>query len=701
MSPPPLYIHLFWHQHQPWYPAPGDGACSMPWVRLHGVKDYYDMAALAQQFEGWTQTINLVPSLLDQLEGYVQGAITDRAWELSRRSAAELTPDEKRYVLRRFFDAHLPRMIHPYPRYDELYRKRGPHVDAAVQQFSTQDLLDLQVWFNLVWIDPLWHEDPALPLHELIKKQGGFTEEEKQAVLDLQMEILKQIIPLHRRLYQEGKIEITCTPYYHPILPLLCNTDVARVSNPRDPLPDPPFVHPEDAAWQVREGLKRFEAILGFRATGMWPSEGSVSDEACACMAQEGLSYFATSQDILYLSTRAPQVSPLAPHDLYRIHRLATPHGEIDCIFRDQELSDCIGFHYANRDAKDAAGDFIARLKAKVQGWSNPVPPLVNVILDGENCWEFYPRDGHDFLKYLIEGILHDPQLHPTTLPAFRKDHPVAASTLKSIFPGSWIAHNYRIWIGHPEDNAAWHYLRRARELLAQEEHRLDPALAADAWKEIHIAEGSDWYWWFGDENSSAHDLLFDEAFRGHLARIYTLLQHPVPEELKRPIKRPKELEYRGCLLLHPPRLTGKRKGYYDWVGAQPIHSTPSTGAMHEAKREEQVLLFGRHENDLCFLLLFPEPISDSSPVFIQVQITNPVVRTVEIAPGGPHSFQVSRNAIEGVVHLDAIGLEMRQEAWLFFTVRGDGREEHSIPANSELYLQAYTAINVSPLLFL
>ncbi len=517
----------------------------MPWVRLHGVKDYYDMADLSRRFDGWKQTINLVPSLLEQLQGYTNGTLTDRSMELSRKPAKDVTPEEKKEILERFFDGHAPRMVHPFPRYDELFRKRGSTPDGNIKRFTTQDIRDLQVWHNLTWIDPLWREDRSGFLRSLVKKQRGFTEKEKQSVLDFHLEILKKIIPHHRRLVEEEKIEVTCTPYFHPILPLLCDSSIASISNPHDPVPQPPFAFPEDAEWHIREGIRYFEETMGFRPNGMWPSEGSVSDRACALMAKAGMKYFATSEDILFRSKMISGNKPTNKSDLYRLHRLTTDEGEIDCVFRDQKLSDLIGFTYTKMDARKAAADFLAHIKDIGREWEEKTPPLVNVILDGENCWEFYHRDGHDFLKYTIEGILKESCIQPVTVPDFQKMHP-PSPTLKSIFPGSWINHNFRIWIGHQEDNAAWHFIRLARETLVREEKRLDEKVRNQAWRQLHICQGSDWFWWYGDENVSVLDRVFDSLFRSHLARIYELLELPVPEALKRPIKQPKILETGG-----------------------------------------------------------------------------------------------------------------------------------------------------------
>lgn len=692
----PVYLNIHWHQHQPWYVQPGTREAVLPWVRLHGIKDYYDIAWLCQRYEEWKQTINLVPALLEQIQMYVDGSLTDRALELSRKPAADLNSEEKTEILSRFFDAHAPRMIHPYPRYDELFRKRGASAAAALQRYTVEDFRDLQVWFNLTWVDPLWREDPGLPLAGLIKKQRGFTEEEKQQVLDVQREILAKIIPLHCQLHQQGNLELTCSPYFHPILPLLCDNAAAKVSNPMDPVPEPPFAFPEDAEWHIQEGIKAFEQIMGCRPAGMWPSEGSVSDEACGLMAKAGMPFFAADEGILFRSRFIQAGKEPGRDELYRLHRLQTAHGEIDCVFRDHGLSDLIGFTYQRWDAQEAATDFIAHLKAIGQNWTREMPPLVSVILDGENCWEYYPRDGHDFQRYLIEGILNDPQIQPVTVPEYRALYP-PEPTLRSIFPGSWINSNFRIWIGHQEDNAAWHFLRQAREVLLEKQNGLDGEARRDAWRLLHIAEGSDWFWWYGDENVSTQEMLFDSLFRNHLIHLYARLGLPAPEGLKRPIKQPRRVLKGGGILFHAPIAMGRAKGYYPWVGAQLVSSNSGGAAMRQAKDVEADLLYGRLNKSLVFHVEFKDGTRLDEHSRVSLQITKPVMITIPVnPPRGADTARIQNARLEGVVDLEAAGIAPTQEAWFYLEFESKDRSAFSIPGGSEVYLPGFTAANSS-----
>ncbi|MEW6234003.1 MAG: glycoside hydrolase family 57 protein [Candidatus Omnitrophota bacterium] len=688
-----VYLHILWHQHQPWYVGPGTSRAVMPWVRLHGIKDYYDMALLSETFDGWKQTINLVPSLLEQLTLYTDGKIDDDSWELSRKPAAELSSEEIIRVLERFFDGHYPQMVHPFARYDELYRQRGSSANEAAGRFTVQDLRDLQTWHNLAWFDPVWRDNRDYPLKSLIEKQRGFTEEEKRSVLDLQMEVLKKIIPLHRKLWQERKLELTCTPFYHPILPILCDSSIAAVSNSHDALPQPSFAFPEDAEWQIREGISYFEKILGAKPQGMWPSEGSVSDAACALMVKQGINFFATDEQILFRSTSADRKTIQNRAELFRLHRLATPNGGIDCVFRDHGLSDGIGFLYSGVPAESAAQEFIRHLKEIGNNWTGKQPPLVSVILDGENCWEFYPNDGRDFLRAMIEGVLKDSQIVPTTIPEYRRQFP-AQPTLQSIFPGSWINHNFRIWIGHPEDNAAWHYLREAREALLGEESRLEPSAREEAWKMIHICEGSDWFWWYGDENHSVLDVLFDRLFREHLLRVYELIGAPAQEALQRPIKQPKAAEEGGGIFFSDPFLCG---GYYRWAGARHYSSRKEGGAMHKAEDAGVEIFFGRCDGRLCFQVEFGEKTKIDHNAFVTLHLTKPSVMEVSVNPpqkGGYFHFAGGR--MEASIDLKGLGIDPQRDLWFFLHIDAKKKQGFSLPQGGELHLQGYTANNAS-----
>jgi len=536
-------LALMWHQHQPYYPDDVAGENPMPWVRLHATKDYLGMALHLEEVPEFRCTINLVPSLLAQLEGYVAGA-TDTHLTMSRMPIDGLEHDDACHLLDNFFMAFADSMIRPHARYHELYMLRaswaGP-ADQALKRFRPRDLRDLQVWSNLAWIHPLLFEkDPELA--EFKAKGRHYTEDEKQWLLDKQRELLARVIPLHRALAEGGQIELTTTPYYHPILPLLLDKKLAREAMPDVALPAYREGYPEDAEIHVRRAVESHLRRFGSPPRGMWPSEGSVCQALIPLLARHGIEWIATDEEILGCSTggkvgRDSRGYVRHPELLYRAWKLREGESDLAIIFRDHSMSDQVGFHYQRSPGPNAAADFLGKLHAIGDACRHNPATLVSVILDGENCWEYYPDGGVSFLRSLYQSVARDPRIEAVKAGEFVRQHP-PQDTLPRLFAGSWISHNFAIWIGHPEDNRGWDAVHATRQFLVSEERagRHDPTVLARAWEEIFIAEGSDWFWWYGDDHSSAQDSLFDHLFRKHLRNVYTLLGCDPPGSLFTPI---------------------------------------------------------------------------------------------------------------------------------------------------------------------
>ena len=591
----PLCIAFVWHMHQPYYRDLATGECSMPWVRLHAAKDYLDMLTRLAPHPNLHQTFNIVPSLLDQLEEYQPPANrSDRFLELSRKPAAELAPGEQRFVLQWFFLANLEHMIKPYPRYHDLLAKRGTHVSEAdwpkiVQRFHPQDYLDLQVWFNLAWIDP-WLRRQNARLAVLETKGQQFTEAEKQYVLDQQAVLLAQVIPAYRQAAARGQIELTSTPYYHPIMPLLCDLRAARMALPDLPLPTAPFRHPEDARWHLQEGLARHAAAFGARPRGLWPSEGSVSEELVGLAIEAGVNWIATDEEILWRTLRTAP----SPALRYRPHLLRREQGSLAIIFRDRELSDLLGFVYSRWDPRAAVADFLSRLEGiRQQVQHAEQPALVSIILDGENAWESYPDDAHEFLTLLYQSLAAREEFRCVTVSEFLAQYPLEQTEpLPTLFSGSWIDGNFATWIGHPEKNAAWEHLAQAREAL-EACPREDP-MRRKAWQSLGIAEGSDWMWWFGDTHFTIQADEFDRLFRTHLANAYRLAGLAVPDALMAPIRR----QAGGHVRHEPtgdirPTIDGLESSYYEWLYAGRIELRQQYGAIQRSDQCLQTLHHG------------------------------------------------------------------------------------------------------------
>ncbi|MEW6585888.1 MAG: glycoside hydrolase family 57 protein, partial [Nitrospirota bacterium] len=610
MTDSPLHIAFIWHMHQPFYKDPVTGVYRLPWVRLHGTKDYPDMAEILRDFPLIRQTVNFTPSLLEQITDYAENNARDYYLELSIKQASELTHEERIFMLENFFLANWDTMIKPFPRYYEILSKRGFHLIRSdltrlARYFTVSDFLDLQVLFNLCWIDPLFRRRDS-QLSALAEKGRDFTEEDKKLVLDKQSSILKEIIPLYGEMARSGQIELSVSPFYHPILPLLCDTNVAKIALPDIHLPRQRFSYPEDARQQIRMGIDYFEKIFGYRPHGMWPSEGSVSEEVARIASEAGMEWIATDEDILAISTgkqiRDSARNLIEPEMLYSPHRF----GNVSLIFRDHVISDLIGFIYSKWDARAAAQDLINRLVAASRRVRSDKPHLVSIILDGENAWEYYANDGYDFLKYLYEGLSREERLKTCTVSEFLNTHG-RGDPLRRLHPGSWIYANYAVWIGHDEDNRAWDYLTETRKELELFQKMHPEKDLSVAWKSIYIAEGSDWNWWYGDEHTTETQKDFDELFRTNLMNVYREIGGEIPPDLFIPVLREDRsvapaVMIRGFI---QPKIDGLVTSYYEWYQGAQMDIRKSGGSMHKAESLLSSLYYGFNKDTLYLRLDF------------------------------------------------------------------------------------------------
>jgi alpha-amylase/alpha-mannosidase (GH57 family) len=562
------------------------------------------MVKMLEGFPEIRQTINLVPSLLEQLTDYAAHNATDVYLEISRKSPSDLTEAERTFVIENFFLANWDTMIKPFPRYHELLARRGARYtrdDLArlLRSFTDSDIRDLQVLFNLAWIDPMFrNSDPFLG--DLARKGKGFTEEEKHLLLASQLEILRKIIPQYRKMQEVGSVEVSVSPFYHPILPLLWNTDSARIAMPEATLPSKRFSYPEDAVQQIRMGIAYYEETFGRRPAGMWPSEGSVSEEVVRAIGAEGISWVATDEEVLARSLGRPLRSPEGyltdPHALYRPHRF----GGVSMFFRDHKLSDLIGFDYCRMHPEKAAEDLIGRLIQIKYGLPHDRAHVVPIILDGENAWEFYPNDGHDFLQALYRRLGGDGRFKTVTFSDFIREHG-PGEDLHRLHAGSWIYGNFAIWIGHEEDNLAWDYLTQTREDLAAFTQAHPDRDMSDAWKALYAAEGSDWNWWYGDDHVTETREEFDELFRGYLMKVYHVMGRDMPQFLYMPIQQRDRaitptVPPRGFIT---PRIDGRVTSFFEWHQGARIDVGSSGGSMHRAESLISSVYFGFNAENL------------------------------------------------------------------------------------------------------
>jgi alpha-amylase/alpha-mannosidase (GH57 family) len=716
---------LLWHMHQPFYQDLVTGEHILPWVRLHALKDYYGMIAIAREFPTLRMTFNLVPSLLVQLEAFAADRARDRSLALSLKPAAELTDEERTFIAAEFFHAQRTQMIEPNARYAELLRKRNaaPNGPAsAARAFSEGELRDLQVWHKLVWIDPLYVANDAR-VRGLLEKGRGFSEDDKLTLREVELELLGAVIPEYAAAAARGQIELSTSPFYHPILPLLCDTDAHLHAHPHSKMPRQRFRHPQDAAEQLRRAVEFHTSRFGSPPLGVWPSEGSVSDAVVPLVQSAGFRWMATDEVILGRSlrqvlTRDSQGHLQQPEILYRPYVVRTGESEVACLFRDHVLSDLIGFTYAGWGAQDAASDFVHRLAEAGRRFSNRTGGLeavIPIILDGENAWEHFEGGGRPFLRALYTALAAHPELRTVTM----SDACARASdVLHGIAPGSWINGDFYIWIGHPDDHRAWSQLAEARQALDSPGPSADEAAVNRAREEVLIAEGSDWFWWYGDDHSSDHDLAFDDLFRRHLRNLYRALDKPVPEEL---FLTNISTEPPGAVS-EPPTgfvrvtLDGEVTSYFEWLGAGALDLRSTGGSMHQiadvAQPMTSQLLFGFDLERLFLRLDFRRRAGDFlRTAEIQVAFLAPVGLRVRIAANGDgvaaHVEQRSdggwqpaertldaaaQEILELAIPFSSLGLPAGSRLELFVSVHHQGTELERYPAHRPLEISVPSA---------
>lgn len=587
---PAIRLVFLWHMHQPFYKDLVTGEYRLPWVRMHALKDYYGMVKLLDEFPTVHQNFNLVPSLIAQIEDYVAGTAKDRWRDLVAKPAGDLTRDEKLFALRYLFQANHTYQVGRYPRYAELLSKRAAHAspETALSSFTTQDFTDLQVLSQLAWFDEFFLEEPDVSA--LIKKGRNYTRADQEALSGIESRILATVIPAYRAASKRGGVELSTTPFYHPILPLLCDTNNGRVSSPGLPLPRRRFLQTNDALEQMHRAIESHERTFGKKPAGMWPSEGSVSNEVLGLARQVGLKWLATDEGVLGRSTQSfferSSTGTLAPDSaqrLYRTYRNGEGADAVFLFFRDHNLSDLIGFVYSGMPAQEAAEHFTRSVKTSAAPvLASGRDAIVSVILDGENAWEHFPESGREFLRRLYGAIAADPQIEPLTI-SETMERTRETTPLPSVVPGSWINANFNVWIGAPEDNLAWDYLAEARDFYTHRAPSASPEQQKPAYEELLIAEGSDWNWWYGPEHHSANDSDFDELYRSHLANVYRLLGANPPDYLHHPIS----TEFIGKVRTVPqtafirPRIDSPNIGYFDWLGAASFTADRRGSSMH------------------------------------------------------------------------------------------------------------------------
>lgn len=613
--------------HQPYYTDPVTRTVGMPWVRLHASKAYFDMAFLLERFPDIRSTFNFTPSLLLQLNEAVTGSTADLFLEYAARSAADLSQSERTFLLRHFFAANWANMIRPFPRYHELLVKRGmdnrhQDWDRAEQEFTTQDWLDLQVWHNLAWFG--YGAVARYPRLAALRQKGrGFTEENKHEVLAIQRQVVSDIIPMYRTLAAKGQIELTTTPFYHPILPLVIDTEIGRRARPDCALPTR-LQASADAEAQLRRAAAYHTAQFGCAPQGLWPSEGSVCPEMIPLVRHAGFTWMATDEGVLARSLSHWDRQA----DLFRPYVAGLPGDDLAMVFRDREISDAFGFVYSKWTAESAIDDVLRRVTEHVERAKNH-EILISIILDGENPWEHYFDGGEQFLSGLYKAFSTtaldtvDRRVSTQTIGRALEQSP-PTTRLSHLHSGSWINSDFKIWIGHAEDNRGWDMVRETRARLMEMEPTLTAEQATGAWDALYAAEGSDWFWWYGDDFHTEYKWEFDRLFRTHLRNVFLRAGKAAPEFLNHSVidarTLPEGQSVRLPIRLISPNIDGKVTDFFEWRGAGFIDPSPPHGAMWKPSDRFSHLAFG-YNLEMFFLRLDARPSPSPTQTTVECHI--------------------------------------------------------------------------------
>ncbi len=545
----PIQVVLLWHMHQPEYRDFATGEHQLPWTYLHAIKDYVDMAAHLERHPAARAVVNFAPILLEQLTDYANqiDACLEQGSEIRDPLLNALISDQRFFannaervkLLQACAKANEQRLIRRFPTFESLL--------GIARQFSNPELIgylfrqffvDLVVWYHLAWIGETVRRDSFVVQH-LMAKARNFTQDDRRQLLELIGDIISGVIPRYRALRERGQVELSCSPYAHPMLPLLIDFNATREALPHAPLPEAGG-YPDGAAraeWHVEHGLRVFERHFGARPDGCWPSEGGLSTETVQLLDRHGFKWAASGDSVLRHSIeRYAHRAPSGVYDGCRHVPFRLDNNAICLFFRDDGLSDLIGFNYSNWHADDAVGDLLNHIHNIRQHCESPSDRVVSIILDGENAWEYYPENGYYFLDALYKRLSSDPLIQLTTFGEVLK-RGTPCQSLPGLVAGSWVYGNFATWMGDPFKNRAWDLLCDAKEavdaFLAQHpEARDDPRLLM----QLAVCEGSDWYWWFGDYNPAESVKDFDALFRHNLQLLYRLIQQEPPAELEAPL---------------------------------------------------------------------------------------------------------------------------------------------------------------------
>jgi len=583
--------------HQPYYKDDCTNTTLMPWVFLHAIKDYYDIPWYLEKFPNIKATFNLVPSLLTQIEGYLNGSANDKFLEMLKKDVNSLRLDEKSFLSEYLFLANEQHMVKPLPRYYELLLKyKAP--DSSFEIFSNEEILELEVLFLLAWCGNFLRESNEL-VKALLKQEKNYSQKQKNDLINELYSFLSELIPYYKKLQDNKQIDISTTPFYHPILPLLIDRQSAKEARPDVVLPTSSAKYEDFASLQVTSAVDYFEKLFDKKPKGFWPSEGSVSNKTISLLSSHGVQWACTDEEIL-----SKTLNNSNKELLYKPYSLKTENGKVNLFFRDKYLSDLIGFDYSKKSAKEAASDFVSHLKNIYLNASSS--PLVPVILDGENAWEFYPNNAQDFFEELYKLLDEQAWCETVLFDEVPQIEDLKFTELASLNSGSWINGNFDIWIGSPEKNKAWELLDLTKNSFDEVKNSLDEQTLQKVEKEFMIALGSDWFWWYGDDHYTELNHQFDEQFRAHLKNVFELMNKEVPREIFVPIVKKDAANQVNILQKDfiSPVVDGNMSNYFEWLNCGRMDIKKEFSTMDSSSSVIEYLYYGVDRQNNLYLYL-------------------------------------------------------------------------------------------------
>lgn len=611
-----LSLAIYWHMHQPVYEI--EGTYLMPWARLHAVKDYLDMVLILEKFPKLKLNFDVVPALMDSVIDYTNG-FHDIHSELTVTDIEAMTNEEKSFVLNNFFSPKFETMLYKSENYKDLYQKRYSKENCSIEDFDNREISDLMALFNLVWIDPM-HLERYPRLKELWNKQYNYTLQDRIEIIDIHRDIMREIIPTYKKYVTEGRIEMTTSPYYHAILPILADvkTSTKKVLT-TEGLPQNLGLY-DDAVMQVRKALDRVEEVMGVRPKGFWPPELCLGQKSLDMLAKEGIEWTISDEGILSDSINFDFIRDFKgnlsdPYHLLKVYEYNTKVDDkkVNIIFRDRSIANLINFEYAGIDSKMAANDMYDKIK--VMQSKLLVSPddkhLLTIALDGENCWENYQNDGCDFLENIYTMIENDESLETVLVSEYIKEDN-HKKPLNKIFSGSWIDQTFQYWIGEATKNKAWSFVKNTKDDFENfiKENPEHPNIEK-ARRELFIAEGSDWFWWYGEPNNSGQDFVFDYMFREHLKNVYISLGLESPEYLNESLITKIDMPFKYPTRSITPKIDGLLTSYDDWYHSGSISMLD--GPVFRENKNVDKIYYGCDNENLYLRLHVNKNMSENS----------------------------------------------------------------------------------------